>query len=124
MLWMLLLSISPANAIQVSLSEDKIEQYLRVLELYVLPFLVVATIVLFCGYVASRIFHRAQLRGIGNEPAAPEAAPQKSPDDETAAFLRELTASPPIEDPEPEPKKEQRFHCFVLLHSSICASLR
>ena len=90
-------NISSSNAVQVDLSGDKLQQYFLILERYVLPFLVVATIVLLCGYIASRIFNRRQRRHADEtEIQVPKATPEEG----TAAFLRELKTSPPIKDPE------------------------
>lgn len=103
-----LLSTAQAHAVQISLSGDKIDRYFRILEHYVLPLMVVSTIVLFCGYVASRIYHRTTARDDG--PADDRASRDDidaSPYDGTAAFLRELRATPPIEDA--EPKREPRM---------------
>ncbi|MGI9385970.1 MAG: hypothetical protein ACR2OX_00935, partial [Methyloligellaceae bacterium] len=92
-----LLNISSLSAVQINLSSDNLEQYFQILELYVLPFLVVATIVLLCGYIVSRIFNRRQRR-LAEE--AEMHAPKATPEEGTAAFLRELKSTPPIRDPE------------------------
>jgi len=93
------LTTAPARAVQINLSSDNVDQYFRILEQYVLPLMVVSTIVLFCGYLASRIFHRTvsrrQDRAAAQDPYGMEA------EDNTEAFLRELKASPPIREPEP-----------------------
>jgi hypothetical protein len=98
--WVFILSIARANAVQINLSGDYIERYYRILENYILPLMVVSTVVLFCGYLASRIYHRVAAR---REPAADDddagLPPFASAEDGTAAFLRELKATPPIEEP-------------------------
>ena len=100
-----LLSIARAYAVQISLSGDYIDRYFRILEDYVLPLMVVSTIVLFCGYLASRVYHRTVTR----KPAGrdEEEDSYESAEEQTAAFLRELKATPPIEDQ--EPKREPRL---------------
>ncbi len=99
------LSIAHANAVQINLSGDYIDRYFRILEDYVLPLMVVSTIVLFCGYLASRVYHRTVTR---KEPGRDEDNEIfESPEEGTAAFLRELKATPPIEDQ--EPKREPRL---------------
>ena len=98
------LSIARAYAIQISLSDDSIDRYFQILEQYVLPLMVVSTVVLFCGYLASRIFHRTVSRRQDGEAGRSELA--ATAEYGTEAFLRELKATPPIEDSEPrhEPK--------------------
>lgn len=96
-----LLSTVPAWAVQINLSSDSIDQYFRVLEQYVLPLMVVSTVVLFCGYLASRIFHRTVSRR--QDGTVERRNRTESPVDGTAAFLRELKTSPPIVEPGPEP---------------------
>ncbi|HET6491644.1 MAG TPA: hypothetical protein VFG44_01590, partial [Burkholderiales bacterium] len=94
---------------QISLSGDNIDRYFRILEHYVLPLMVVSTIVLFCGYIASRIYHRTVARAQdGAEDDALLDDTAASPYDGTAAFLRELRATPPIEDAEPKREPKMR----------------
>jgi hypothetical protein len=105
------LSIAHANAVQINLSGDYIDRYFRILEDYVLPLMVVSTVVLFCGYLASRVYHRTVTP---REPRRDdEDGMFASAEDGTAAFLRELKATPPISDPEPDqepgPKREPRI---------------
>ena len=108
-----LLSTADAHAVQISLSGDSIDRYFLILEHYVLPLMVVSTIVLFCGYLASRIYSRTVQRkqpdGDDDE-FAPAAPRQASSDAGTAAFLRELRTTPPIEDPEPQSEPKGRSH--------------
>ena len=93
---LLLLSTARAHAAPFGLSDAALDRYLSILEIYVLPFMVVSTVVLFCGYLASRIFHRAQSR---TRDADRLGADQSAGTEEgTEAFLRELTAAPPITD--------------------------
>ncbi len=102
-----LLSTSPANAVQISLSSENVQQYFHILEIYVLPFLVVSTIVLLCGYIASKIYNRRL-----NKSAEDLDAEQRLPanrDEGTAAFLRELKSTPPIKDPVPETEPRLRL---------------
>jgi hypothetical protein len=91
-----LLTTAPAAAVQINLSGDSVDQYFRILEQYVLPLMVVSTIVLFCGYLASRIFHRTVSRRQDRA-----AGRGRQADDDTEIFLRGLKASPPIREPEP-----------------------
>ena len=122
-----LLSTAPAHAVQISLSGDSVDRYFRILEHYVLPLMVVSTIVLFCGYLASRIYHRTTARGVG-ERDLPDARDDvgASPYDGTAAFLRELRATPPIEDTEPkrEPRARATHPLLRRRASSAAAALR
>ncbi len=102
-----LLTIGQANAVQINLSGENVEQYFRILEVYVLPFLVVSTIVLLCGYIASKIYNRRL-----NKSVEDLVAEKRSPDlrDEgTAAFLREITTTPPIKDPVPDREPRLRL---------------
>lgn len=102
-----LLSTSQANAVQINLSGDNIEQYFQILEVYVLPFLVVSTIVLLCGYIASKIYNRRMNQSVDNLETE-----QRSPavrDEGTAAFLRELKSTPPIKDPVPDREPRLRL---------------
>lgn len=102
---MFLLSIAQASAVQIRLSGDYIDRYFRILEDYVLPLMVVSTIVLFCGYLASRVYHRTVTR---KEPGREkDGEPYESAEEGTEAFLRELKTTPPIEDE--EPKREPRL---------------
>lgn len=122
-----LLSTAQAHAVQISLSGDNIDRYFRILEHYVLPLMVVSTIVLFCGYVASRIYHRTVARTQnGLEDEAPLDDTAASPYDGTAAFLRELRATPPIEDIEPkrEPKVRAQHPLLRKRAANAAAALR
>lgn len=122
-----LLSTAQAHAVQISLSGDNIDRYFRILEHYVLPLMVVSTIVLFCGYVASRIYHRTVARNQnGLEDEAPLDDTAASPYDGTAAFLRELRATPPIEDTEPkrEPKARAQHPLLRKRAANAAAALR
>jgi hypothetical protein len=108
-----LLSTADAHAVQISLSGGSIDRYFLILEHYILPLMVVSTIVLFCGYLASRIYHRTVQRKQPDEDDdefAPAAPRQASSDAGTAAFLRELRTTPPIEDPEPQREPKGRSH--------------
>jgi hypothetical protein len=108
-----LLSTANAHAVQISLSGGSIDRYFLILEHYILPLMVVSTIVLFCGYLASRIYHRTVQRKQPDEDDDDIASgePRRaSSDDGTAAFLRELRATPPIEDPEPQREPKGRTH--------------
>lgn len=102
-----LLTTSRANAVEINLSGENVEQYFRILEIYVLPFLVVSTIVLLCGYIASKIYNRRL-----NKSVEDLVAEQRTPtlrDEGTAAFLREITTTPPIKDPEPDREPRLRL---------------
>lgn len=102
-----LLTTGQANAVQINLSGENVEQYFQILEVYVLPFLVVSTIVLLCGYIASRIYNRRL-----NKSVEDMVAEQRSPterDEGTAAFLREITTTPPIKDPVPDREPRLRL---------------
>ncbi|MPY74869.1 MAG: hypothetical protein GEU87_11450 [Alphaproteobacteria bacterium] len=121
------MSTAQAHAVQIGLSGDNIDRYFRILEHYVLPLMVVSTIVLFCGYVASRIYHRTVARTQnGIEDEAPLDDTVASPYDGTAAFLRELRATPPIEDPEPkrEPKARAQHPLLRKRAANAAAALR
>ena len=104
-----LLSIGKANAVQISLSEGNVEKYFQILEVYVLPFLVVSTVVLLCGYIASKIYNR-RLDKAERVDELDVGSPDLR-DRGTAAFLRELKTTPPIKDPTPdrEPRLRLRF---------------
>lgn len=102
-----LLTTGQANAVEINLSGENVEQYFQILEIYVLPFLVVSTIVLLCGYIASKIYNRRL-----NKSVEDLVAEQRSPtlrDEGTAAFLRELTTTPPIKDPVPDREPRLRL---------------
>jgi len=102
-----LLTTGQANAVQINLSGENVEQYFHILEIYVLPFLVVSTIVLLCGYIASKIYNRRL-----NKSVEDLVAEQRSPaerDEGTAAFLREITNTPPIKDPVPDREPRLRL---------------
>jgi hypothetical protein len=121
-----LLSIAQANAVQINLSGDYIERYFRILEDYVLPLMVVSTIVLFCGYLASRVYHRTVTR---RQPGRDEDFGDRSfesPEEGTAAFLRELKTTPPIEDSEPkrEPRIRAQHPLLRKRAASAAAALR
>jgi hypothetical protein len=92
------LSIARAYAIQISLSGDSMDRYFQILEQYVLPLMVVSTIVLFCGYLASRVFHRTVSHR--EDGAVERGGRSGAAEDGTEAFLRELKATPPIDDAE------------------------
>ena len=119
------LSIARAYAVQINLSGDYIDRYFRVLEDYVLPLMVVSTIVLFCGYLASRVYHRTVTR---REPGRDEDEDRSfdSPEEGTAAFLRELKATPPIEDSDPkrEPRIKAQHPLLRRRAASAAAALR
>lgn len=120
-------STAQAHAVQISLSGDSIDRYFRILEHYVLPLMVVSTIVLFCGYIASRIYHRTVARAQdGAEDDALLDDTAASPYDGTAAFLRELRATPPIEDAEPkrEPKMRAPHPMLRKRAANAAAALR
>jgi len=116
------LSIARAYAVQINLSGDNIDRYFQILEQYVLPLMVVSTVVLFCGYLASRIYHRTVTRrqdeAVGRSPYA------AMPDDETAVFLRELKSTPPIEDPEPVQEPRSRSQHPLLRRRSAARAAR
>ncbi len=102
-----LLTTGQANAVEINLSGENVEKYFQILEIYVLPFLVVSTIVLLCGYIASKIYNRRL-----NKSVEDLVAEKRSPDlrDEgTAAFLREITNTPPIKDPVPDREPRLRL---------------
>ena len=101
-----LLSIAPAKAVEVSLEDGNIARYFEVLEIYALPFLAVSTIVLFCGYLASRIYNRNADPG---RDEADEVPPEPSREQATAAFLRWLKTTPPIKDPAPDRERRLRI---------------
>jgi hypothetical protein len=124
-----LLSTADAHAVQISLSGGSIDRYFLILEHYILPLMVVSTIVLFCGYLASRIYHRTVQRKQPDEEGdefSPGAPRRASSDDGTAAFLRELRTTPPIEDPEPlREAKGRPQHPFLRKRAaSAAAALR
>jgi hypothetical protein len=102
-----LLSTSQANAVQINLSGDNIEQYFQILEIYVLPFLVVSTIVLLCGYIASKVYNRRLNQSVEDLEEAQRSPTQR--DEGTAAFLRELKSTPPIKDPVPDREPRLRL---------------
>ena len=101
-----LLSIAPAKAVEISLGDGNIARYFEILEIYVLPFLAVSTIVLFCGYIASRIYNRNADPGPDEED---EVLREPSREQATAAFLRELKTTPPIKDPVPDREPRLRI---------------
>lgn len=94
---LILLSTARAHAAPLGLSDAAFDRYLQILEVYVLPFMVVSTVVLFCGYLASRVYHRTQSRSrdMHRLGADDDAGTEQG----TEAFLRELTSAPPITDP-------------------------
>jgi hypothetical protein len=102
-----LLSTSQANAVQINLSGDNIEQYFQILEIYVLPFLVVSTIVLLCGYIASKVYNRRLNQSVEDLEEAQRSPIQR--DEGTAEFLRELKTTPPIKDPVPDREPRLRL---------------
>lgn len=102
-----LLTTSRANAVQINLSGDNVEQYFQILEIYVLPFLVVSTIVLLCGYIASKVYNRRLNQSVEDLEEAQRSPVQR--DEGTAAFLRELKTTPPIKDPVPDREPRLRL---------------
>lgn len=102
-----LLTTGHANAVQINLSGENVEQYFRILEIYVLPFLVVSTIVLLCGYIASKIYNRRLNKSV--EDLVQEQRSPAQRDEGTAAFLREITTTPPIKDPAPDREPRLRL---------------
>lgn len=87
-----------AAAARTRLASEGMENYFYILERYILPLLVVLTIVLFFGYAASRLLKR---RNRGRRP--PLTEPDNIDKEEgTATFLKELTSTPPIRDPASE----------------------
>ncbi len=102
-----LLTTGQANAVQINLSGENVEQYFHILEIYVLPFLVVSTIVLLCGYIASKIYNRRLNKSV--EDLVNEQRSPAERDEGTAAFLREITTTPPIKDPVPDREPRLRL---------------
>jgi hypothetical protein len=102
-----LLTTGQANAVQINLSGENVEQYIHILEIYVLPFLVVSTIVLLCGYIASRFYNRRLNKSV--EDLVDEDQSPTLRDEGTAAFLRELSTTPPIKDPAPDREPRLRL---------------
>ncbi len=94
---LLFLSSLPARAVRINLGNDGVEQYFYILELYILPALVVITVVLLCGYIAGRFFNRRSK----NDAPAEEPSAELEKEEGTAAFLKELRSTPPIRDAEP-----------------------